>query len=106
MKNMLKLVALTMGISAPSVTLAENLTHLETAARMNTAENLCDINYNGGGPGVGGVVHHVMMAAAEMKLDINTVARMADARQAEIVAYLNRTSNLDSFCQNARRGKL
>ena len=84
---------------------SETLSHLEIAARMNVAENLCDINFSGG-PNPSGVVHHTMIAAAEMNISIEAAARMADARHAEIVSYLNRASKLDEFCCNARKGNI
>ena len=90
----------------PSTARAEEISHLEMAARMNVAENLCDINYNGNGVGPGGVVHHTMMAAAELNIDVYEAARLADERHSEIVRYLNQTRKLDAFCVNARNGQL
>lgn len=85
---------------------AQVSSNIEMAARMNVAENLCDVNYNGGGTGLGGVVHYTMMAASELKVSIEAAAALADARHRQIVTYLNEAGKLDEFCQNARAGKL
>lgn len=76
--------------------------HIETAARMNVAENLCDINFGQ----TRGVVHHVLLGAAQLNISLEYAAILADKRHAEIVRYLNRVNKLDEFCRNARAGKL
>jgi hypothetical protein len=47
-----------------------------------------------------------MLAASDLNVPIETAAKMADKRHAEIVAYLNKTRKLDQFCRNARSGKI
>ncbi|WP_292023363.1 hypothetical protein [Maritimibacter sp. UBA3975] len=74
--------------------------HVETAAIINVAENLCDINFGDR------LLHHVMLAASEMSIGIEAAAVLTDRRHAEIVSYLNQTRKLDEFCNNARAGKL
>ncbi|EBU8131901.1 hypothetical protein BZU93_28975 [Salmonella enterica subsp. enterica] len=74
--------------------------NIELAARINVAENICDVNFGGK------LLHHVMLGAAELRVSMETAAKMADGRHAEIVRHLNKTRRLDEFCRNARRGKL
>ncbi|GKY86586.1 hypothetical protein [Sinisalibacter aestuarii] len=79
---------------------AETNYHIEMAARINVAENICDINFGDR------LLHHVMMGGSELGLTLEQAAIRADRRHEEIVRYLNRNSKLDEFCRNARQGKL
>ena len=74
--------------------------NIEMAARINVAENLCDINFGDR------LLHHVMLGASELDVGIEVAAVLADRRHTEIVRYLNRKHKLEEFCANARRGKL
>ncbi len=74
--------------------------HLELAAKINAAENICDINFGKT------LLHHVMLAAADLGVSVPTAARMANARQAQIVRQLNKHHKLDAFCSDARNGSL
>lgn len=49
-----------------------NHANIEKAARMNVAENICDINF---GTGPGSLVHFVMLAAAELRVEMTTGAQ-------------------------------
>lgn len=85
--------------SQTSARIAES-DHIETAAIINVAENICDINFGDR------LLHHVMLAAAEMDIQISAAARLADRRHTEIVSYLSKNRKLDEFCDNAKAGRL
>jgi hypothetical protein len=74
--------------------------NIEMAAKINVAENICDINFGNS------LLHYVMLAANDLNIEIEAAAKLGDKREAEIVRYLNSNSKLDQFCQNARNGKL
>lgn len=74
--------------------------NIEMAARINIAENICDINFGKK------LLHFVMLGAHDMRISIEDAARLADKRHLEIVRYLNKNKSLDRFCQNARSGRL
>jgi hypothetical protein len=85
--------------SASSQDIEDN-ENVETAARINVAENVCDINFGER------LLHHVMLAASELRMTVDQVAVYADVRHREILSYLKRNRKLDEFCANAKRGKL
>lgn len=74
--------------------------NIEMAARINVAENLCDINFGDR------LLHFVMVGASELNISTESAAVLADSRHTEIVRFLNQSGRLDEFCQNARAGKL
>jgi hypothetical protein len=74
--------------------------NIEMAAKINVAENICDISFGDR------LLHFVMLAANDLNIEIEAAAKMADKRHSEIVRYLNSNSKLDQFCRNARSGKL
>ncbi|MFN4153918.1 MAG: hypothetical protein ACK4HF_04650 [Paracoccaceae bacterium] len=74
--------------------------HIELAARINVAENICNINFGQR------LLHHVMLASAERNITPQQAAVLAYRRHARILAHLNRDQKLDQFCQNARSGRL
>lgn len=74
--------------------------NIEMAARINVAENICDINFGRR------LLHFIMLGANEMGVSVESAARMADLRHAEIVRHLNKRGGLDQFCRNARGGRL
>lgn len=75
---------------------------LEKAATMNVAENICGINF---GAGPGGVVHFVMLGAAEMKIDLHVAAKITDERAKDILYFVITKRQVDEFCSNARSGR-
>lgn len=91
--------ALTNGADARTV----NNVNVEMAATINVAENICDINF---GTGRGGLVHYVMLAAADMRITIDAAAQLADVRAREIMAFIVSNNRTAQFCQNARAGRL
>lgn len=80
-----------------------NNRNIETAATMNVAENICDINF---GTGRGSLVHFVMLAAAELQITIDAAAQLADARAREIMAFIVNNNRTAQFCRNAQAGRL
>lgn len=76
---------------------------LEEAALIGTAMYLCDMNH---GVGSGGWNDAIMRGADRMHVSLDAATEFVEARQREIIAYLNRTNRLDEFCRNARAGKL
>lgn len=80
-----------------------NNRNIEMAAKMNVAENICEVNF---GQGSGGVVHFVLLAAAELRVSVETAAQMADIRHREILKYIVRNNKTSEFCKNAKRNKL
>ncbi|MEN3145228.1 hypothetical protein ABDF71_24880 [Ochrobactrum sp. WV_118_8] len=89
--------------SATSEAKTINNANIETAARMNVAENICDINF---GKGPGSLVHFVMLAASEMRVPVETAADMADIRSREIMKFIVNKNRTAQFCSNAKRNKL
>lgn len=79
-----------------------NNTNIETAATMNVAENICDINF---GEGPGSLVHFVMLAAAELRVSLDAAAQMADVRSREIMKFIVSNNRTAKFCANAKNGK-
>lgn len=82
---------------------AVNNRNIEMAAKMNVAENICDINF---GTGPGSLVHFVMMAAAELRVSSDTAAQMADIRSREIMKFVVNNNRTAQFCANAKNGRL
>lgn len=80
-----------------------NNANIEIAAKMNVAENICDINF---GTGPGSLVHFVMLAAVELRVELNTAAQMADVRSREIMKFIVSNNRTAQFCTNAKRGRL
>lgn len=77
--------------------------NIEMAATINVAENICDINF---GTGAGGLVHYVMLAAAELRMNIDAAAQLADVRGREIMAFIVSNNRTAQFCANAKAGRL
>jgi hypothetical protein len=86
-------------VQVASAQIAES-SNIEMAARINVAENLCDVNFGDR------LLHHVMLGAAELGIGVEAAAVLADRRHVEIVRFLNKTRKLDEYCANARSGKL
>lgn len=95
----LAIITISTSVQLASAQIAEN-SNVEMAARINVAENLCDVNFGDR------LLHHVMLAAAELEIGIEAAAVLADQRHVEIVRFLNKARKLDEFCSNARSGKL
>ena len=89
--------------SSPAVSATINNAHIETAARMNVAENICDINF---GSGPGSLTHFVMLAATELRVSLTAAAEMADVRSREIMKFIVSRNRTAQFCSNARSGQL
>lgn len=101
MKFAFLFVAMAFSSSAQAATI--NNQNIEIAAKMNVAENICDINF---GTGPGSLVHYVMMATAELRVTVDTAAQMADIRSREIMKYLVNNNRTSQFCANAIHGRL
>lgn len=101
------IVLTAMAILQGTVHLAEGRTinnaNIETAAKMNVAENICDINF---GTGPGSLVHFVMLAAAELRVSLDAAAQMADVRSREIMKFIVSNNRTAEFCHKAKSGKL
>ena len=87
-------------IAQPSFAQIRDSANIEMAARINVAENLCDINFGER------LLHFVMLGASDLGITMQSAAVLADSRHTEIVRYLNQNRKLDEFCANARAGKL
>jgi hypothetical protein len=101
MKFTVLFAAVAFSSSAEAATI--NNKNIEIAAKMNVAENICDINF---GTGPGSLVHFVMMAAAELRVTVDTAAQMADIRSREIMRYVVNNNRTAQFCANAKHGRL
>ncbi|TIL56718.1 MAG: hypothetical protein E5Y79_28345 [Mesorhizobium sp.] len=91
------------GSAEPTAARTINNANLEIAAKMNVAENICDINF---GSGPGSLVHFVMLAAAELRVSVDAAAQMADVRSREIMKFIVSSNRTAEFCRNAKSGKL
>ena len=96
-------------VAALMLNLVPNLTHaapknrnLELAAIKNVAENIGNINWR---QGPGGVVHHVMLAAAEMNISVERAAHLADLRGKDVMYSVMTKNRKAQFCRNAKAGK-
>lgn len=90
-------------ITSPVAAATINNANIEVAAKMNVAENICDINF---GTGPGSLIHFVMLAAADLRISVGAAAEIADVRSREIMKFIVSKNRTAQFCANARAGKL
>lgn len=73
--------------------------NIETAARIGVALMVCDISTGAGSHGWNDYI-------ARSGLPEHAARAAVEARQREILSYLNRAGRLDEFCRNDRAGRV